>query len=449
VDAGDLLAPQNDLQGELKGEVLARAYELMRYNAITLGETDLLFGMSYLGNLLSQFDLPIVSMNVRERYADERLSQVGAEDSGSSVSEAAGEGLDRGAVDAGNAGGSGRTGTAPGATGDTVRPQGSMQDAAPSRTDHTSRAGRAARDSKGEVLDFPDYVLENVGGVKVAMVGLLNHRVALPATVVDSVRIGHMEKYLVGFLPQISKEADVVIALAHCGSVERARLVAVAFEDLDVVIAGHVEPANPGPEEINETIVAYVRGQGRYIGRLDLQLDENKSIVGFQHEAVPVAPSLPDDPDVLGLLSEYIDRLRVLVSSTAFRPTEKDLREPETHYVTSDACTDCHPEQYKQWKETPHAHAFESITESNRDFDPDCQKCHTTGFRYLSGFVTPRGTPQFKHVGCEACHGPARDHRDNPTAGYGKITEDTCLDCHTKHNSPEFEYEKYLRKIRH
>jgi hypothetical protein len=428
VDAGDLLAPQNDLQGALKGEVLARAYELMKYNAITLGETDLLFGMSYLRNLLSQFDLPVVSMNVRERRPDERLSQAGAEDSGS---------LGSGAEDEENTG----------ASGDAANTEGSAEtDAAPDRTDPASRAGA---DFDEEILDFPDYVLENVGGVKVAMVGILNHRVALPSSVVDSVRIGHMEKYLEEFLPQIRKEADVVIALAHCGSVERARLIAAAFDDLDAVIAGHMESAIPGPEEINETIVVYVKGQGRYIGRLDLELDQNKNIVGFDHEAVPVAPSLPDDPEVLGLLSEYIDRLRVLVSSNAFRPTEKDLRVPETHYVTSHACADCHPEQYEQWKETPHAHAFDSITERKRDFDPDCQKCHTTGFHYRSGFVTPRGTPQFRHVGCEACHGPAGDHRDNPTAGYGETNEGTCLACHTNHNSPEFEYGKYLRDVRH
>ena len=32
---------------------------------------------------------------------------------------------------------------------------------------------------------------------------------------------------------------------------------------------------------------------------------------------------------------------------------------------------------------------------------------------------------------------------------YGVISEASCTSCHTEHNSPEFEYESYFKKIKH
>jgi hypothetical protein len=395
VDAGDLLPPAVDTQGRLKGEVLARAYHMMAYDAITLGETDILYGPAYLNNLISGNELPVVSIN----------------------------------VGAGNA--------------DTVR-------------------------SAGSLNPMPPYVIKDVNGVKVAVVGMVNQRVLLPKAVTDSIGLGPMEERLEEVLPEIEARSDIIVALAHVGSVLRAKSLAGSFPELDVVVAAHVEPIEePYYEEVGSSIVAYVRDRGRFMGRLNLLLDdENKKVIGFGHEMVPMGPSIPDDSGVLKLLTEYIDRLKILVASTAFRPTLKDLRVPPAHFVTARACRDCHEEQYAQWSETSHARAFASIEHRNRDFDPDCQECHTTGFRYVTGFITPRGTPQFKNVQCEACHGPGGDHVKAPEAHadtlgspadtiesgprpYGRITEKVCIRCHTRNNSPEFEYEKYLKKVVH
>jgi hypothetical protein len=387
VDGGDLLPPSVDTQGRLKGEVLARAYGLMSYDAITLGETDILYGPAYLNNLISGNRLPVVSINV-------------------------GAGV-----------------------GDTVR-------------------------TRPYLNPVPPYVIVDVGGVKVALVGMINQRVLLPKAVTDSIGLGPMEERLEQVLPEIEASSDVIIALAHVGSVLRAKSLAGSFPELNVVVAAHVEPVEaPYYEEVGSSIVAYVRDRGRFMGRLNLLLDEDNKIIGFGHEMVPMAPSIPDDPGVLKLLTEYIDRLKILVASTAFRPTLKDLRAPAANYVTARPCRECHEEQYSQWSETSHAHAFASIERRKRDFDPDCQECHTTGFRFVTGFITPRGTPQFKNVQCEACHGPGGDHVKAPDAPadtlasgpvpYGLVTESSCLRCHTQNNSPEFDYDKYLKKVVH
>ncbi len=431
VDCGDMLAPVLDLQGELKGEVLARAYGLMRYDAVTLGETDLFYGPTYLGRMIAGNDLPVTSINV-------------------------------GAAGASPGAGFGRSGP--------------------------SDDPPAGPGTSGWLEDLPPYVTVEKGGIRVAVAGMLNQRVILPKSVTDSLYVAPMEKRLRQLLPEIEKESDLTVALAHVGSVSRARALADSFPELDVIIASHVEPAPPPYyEQVRGTLLACVRSQGRFMGRLNLLLDENRKVIGFGHEMVPMAPSIQNAPAVLGLLAEYVDRLKILVGSAAFRPTLEDLYVPPTNYVTANACRECHEEEYEGWRVTPHAHAFETLENRDRGFDPECQRCHTTGFRYRTGFITPRGSPHFKHVQCEACHGPGGDHVHDPAAPapgtaeeparagkgpdepplagearrpkgpeetaegatYGAITEEVCLRCHTPHNSPEFEYEKYLKKVAH
>lgn len=431
VDCGDMLAPVLDLQGELKGEVLARAYGLMRYDAVTLGETDLFYGPTYLGKMIADNGLPVTSINL------------------------------------------GTTGALPGADFGRSEP---------------SEGPTAGPGTSGPLNDLPPYVIVEKGGIKVAVAGMLNHRVILPKSVTDSIYVAPMEERLGRLLPEIERESDLIVALAHVGSVSRARALADSFPELDVIIASHVEPAPPPYyEQVGGTLLAYVRSQGRFMGRLNLLLDENRKVIGFGHEMAPMAPSLQDAPAVVGLLAEYIDRLKILVGSAAFRPTLENLYTSPTNYVTANACRECHEEQYEGWRVTPHAHAFETLESRDRGFDPECQRCHTTGFRYRTGFITPRGSPHFKHVQCEACHGPGGDHvrdpaapapgagegpgsavkepEEPPPAGeagrsggpeetaegakYGAITEEVCLRCHTPHNSPEFEYEKYLKKVVH
>jgi hypothetical protein len=52
-----------------------------------------------------------------------------------------------------------------------------------------------------------------------------------------------------------------------------------------------------------------------------------------------------------------------------------------------------------------------------------------------------------RNVQCEVCHGMAGDHaRDG---SYGKVTVATCVTCHDKENSPDFDFAEYLPKVTH
>jgi hypothetical protein len=118
-------------------------------------------------------------------------------------------------------------------------------------------------------------------------------------------------------------------------------------------------------------------------------------------------------------------------------------------FVRSEACKTCHEEAYKVWESSKHAHAFKTLEERHQDYNPDCVGCHTTGFRKPTGFLNAKSTPDLMNVQCESCHGPGMGHPDKLGKGYGTVTKDFCVTCHTPENSPDFDALAYRVKIRH
>ena len=110
-------------------------------------------------------------------------------------------------------------------------------------------------------------------------------------------------------------------------------------------------------------------------------------------------------------------------------------------YVGTNKCRMCHMKEHKTWKVTKHATSFE-VLKGDEVTNPDCLKCHTTGYGQPGGFVSVEATPNLKGTGCEGCHGPGSEHI---TAGktadktgpwdkkINKTPLNTCVQCHNPH----------------
>jgi len=161
----------------------------------------------------------------------------------------------------------------------------------------------------------------------------------------------------------------------------------------------------------------------------------------------------------------------------------RQLDHPEARFAGSASCQQCHPKAYATWQGSKHAQAYESLVKYGlpvvevrlkegeaplrigRQFDPDCVRCHTTGFNYRSGFVSEAATPFLKGNGCENCHGPASLHVERPNdpnfRQMLRIDKSTaarkCQECHDADNDPKFNrandpahsFDAYWQKIRH
>ena len=111
-------------------------------------------------------------------------------------------------------------------------------------------------------------------------------------------------------------------------------------------------------------------------------------------------------------------------------------------YIGSQACQECHQEEFSQWSHSSHATAFNTLRTLGMEYYPECITCHVTGSGYPSGYQI--GNAERSHlvdVGCETCHGPGRQHAYTPLKENirGPVPEKVCMECHTPEHSPGFD----------
>lgn len=97
----------------------------------------------------------------------------------------------------------------------------------------------------------------------------------------------------------------------------------------------------------------------------------------------------------------------------------------EYSYIGTKGCKKCHIKQFKSWKETKMAQAYEILKPGERaeakkkaGLDPDkdytkvaeCLPCHTTGYGKAGGFVSLEKSPELVGVSCEMCHGAGGEY---------------------------------------
>ena len=131
----------------------------------------------------------------------------------------------------------------------------------------------------------------------------------------------------------------------------------------------------------------------------------------------------------------------------------RDVLPKDADYVGTPACLGCHSQEHATWSEHPHANALATLDSQGQASNPDCLKCHTTGYGLPTGF--PEGGasdhPGLAGVGCESCHGPGGDHIGAQAAKRGTILSlgdkcDSCVilqicgSCHDDANDPGFEF---------
>jgi nitrate/TMAO reductase-like tetraheme cytochrome c subunit len=109
----------------------------------------------------------------------------------------------------------------------------------------------------------------------------------------------------------------------------------------------------------------------------------------------------------------------------------------EAKFVGAEKCKGCHPQQYKDFESRKFTKAWAVLQMRGKTKDPECLKCHVTGFGKTGGFVSDEETPQLRYKQCEACHGAGSVHANNPgdsaarTAMKDYVSKsNVCIDCH-------------------
>lgn len=120
-----------------------------------------------------------------------------------------------------------------------------------------------------------------------------------------------------------------------------------------------------------------------------------------------------------------------------------------TRYVSASRCQGCHNTYFTSWAFSDHAKAWQSLVTRQAEQDPECVGCHSTAWGEPGGnaSLTKSAMNTWHAVQCESCHGPGSAHADDPHGNRtAPIQPSTCLACHDQANSPQFDYDAYMKR---
>jgi 5'-nucleotidase/UDP-sugar diphosphatase len=158
----------------------------------------------------------------------------------------------------------------------------------------------------GKLLAEP-YVVMNVGGRKVGIVGLTwdQAQTADPA-VQAKFLILQANETLAKYVSELSKQTDIIIVLSNMGW-EEDQLLSSAIPGIDVIVGSRTSiPATEAwrnPE--TGTLIVQAGFQGEWIGRRSLQIDSAGVVTNNQDELIYLTEDVADDPETRAFLDNY------------------------------------------------------------------------------------------------------------------------------------------------
>jgi hypothetical protein len=301
-----------------------------------------------------------------------------------------------------------------------------------------------AHDRSGQLVAERVRLL-SVAGRRLALVGVLSARYATGELHVSPPRQAAIEA-----LRGVADKYDAAIVLAYLPE-DELREFADDLPEADVVVGGPTgQPISP--KEVGPALLCSATSKGKFLARLDAPA--LGSADRWSGSIVELDGQFSDDDQQIS----NVDAFRKELAERDFAPEQTGFVEPlpadvpKGFAVAGDkACKKCHDEDCRELRKSKHAAAWEALKAKGAHVDPDCQRCHTTGYGLPGGFASVRRDAAMVNIGCESCHGPSQAHAaksDVHTPYFGRA-KDHCTGCHDRENSPKFDYDKYWEKIRH
>jgi hypothetical protein len=262
----------------------------------------------------------------------------------------------------------------------------------------------------------------------------------------------------VASLKRLQKEInhDLFIVIGHG---ERKNILAWIdqVDGIDLMIQGHQPGISRQLEKYNNTFIVSnnIRGS-QYIACLDISWSPAGRVIISQPKAIRAnARQTKEDPGIANLINNYEKWRRDFLQQQTCSPPPAPGTEQKSgiFYLGIQVCKRCHQQQFRSWRQTPHSRAIITLLRKQKESDPACLPCHVTGMNRKDaggGFRSITETPRLTNVQCEACHGPASRHPQNPKAAVFKpVTRQTCKQCHTPDADPEFNFEQDRLEVDH
>ncbi len=145
-----------------------------------------------------------------------------------------------------------------------------------------------------EEVVFPPYTIKEVGGAKIGIIGqsFPFTSTANPKRFTEGWSFGLRHESLQEYVNELrgKKKVDCVVVLSHDGfSVDQE--LAKKVKGVDFILSGHTHDPSPEPIVVNNTVILIAGSHGKYVGRLDIDIQKGK-VKDYSFKLMPVASNL-------------------------------------------------------------------------------------------------------------------------------------------------------------
>ena len=165
-------------------------------------------------------------------------------------------------------------------------------------------------------LVFSPFCIIEIEGLRVGVIGIA-------ATIVDKTMPKHFSegiyftlgnKELPSYIKQLREieKVNPIIVLSHLGYPQEVKL-AKEVDGIDVLLSGHTHNRLYDAIVVNSTLLMQSGCHGSFIGRLDLEI-KNDKIHKFTHKLINVEESIKPDPTVDSIVNKTLDNNRSMLN---------------------------------------------------------------------------------------------------------------------------------------
>ena len=155
------------------------------------------------------------------------------------------------------------------------------------------------------------YHIANVGGIRVAMIGIANFSSISSITDVgNSLKIIALDniQVLQEWIDFLRPNVDLIVGVSHAGLGEDEEIIE-GTAGFDIIFGGHLHVALNPPKVIvdktgREVPLVHSGAFAKYVGKLDVVVRDGE-VINHKYELIPVDSRLPEDPTMLTLLEPY------------------------------------------------------------------------------------------------------------------------------------------------
>jgi sulfur-oxidizing protein SoxB len=161
-------------------------------------------------------------------------------------------------------------------------------------------------------LIFNPYIIKEVNDLKIGIIGIA-------ATIADKVMPKSFSKgiyFTLGneelpyYIEKLRNEekVDLIILISHLGFPQEVKL-ANEVDGIDVLLSAHTHNRLYKPVITNKTIIIQSGCHGSFLGRLDIEIHDQK-VKNFSHELITVRKEIEPDEEVDELVNQIMDPYR-------------------------------------------------------------------------------------------------------------------------------------------